>query len=256
MAVYHGPDPRQSQRVAARQGAVLDSLAERKTIPARFDDPAARPGVGDAASPADGAAPAATDGLDVEGRLRLLVIPIDFAGEDTAENFSHPVSMEDRTCVTETVTFKGPLHNEIARPGPRDNNTLWLERFDRDFYEKLILSEEGVTERARMDLVDPLDGQMGISLRGLTMANFFKEVSAGKVHFDAGPAGILDWVQVPHSVGYYADQPLHQRAPPRHPGPERPARKPQRRPPDGRRRGGRHQGQAAGLSLGRLRHRR
>lgn len=208
--VYHGPDPRQERRVAARQGAVLDSLAQQKTIPARFDTPVEGGVVGDDRGPsvADGAAapaaPAATDGLDVEGRLRLLVIPIDFAGEDTAENFSHPISMEDRTCVTETVTFKGPLHNEIARPGPRDNNTLWLERFDRDFYEKLILSEEGVTERARMDLVDPLDGQKGINLRGLTMANFFKEVSAGKVTFDAGPAGILDWVQVPHSVGYYA----------------------------------------------------
>ncbi len=201
--VYHGPDPRQAQRVAARQGAVLDSLARRTTIPARFDAPAADTA---AAGPdaAGAASPAATDGLDVEGRLRLLVIPIDFAGEDTAENFSHPVSMEDRTCVTETVTFKGPLHNEIAQPGPRDNNTLWLERFDRDFYEKLILSEEGVTERARMDLIDPVDGKPGIDLRGQTMANFYHEVSAGKVSFDAGPAGILDWVQVPHSVGYYA----------------------------------------------------
>ena len=83
--------------------------------------------------------------------------------------------------MTETVTFKGPVHNEIAAPGPRDNNTLWLERFDRAFYEKLILSEEGVTERARMDLIDPLDGKPGIDLRGLTMANFYKEVSAGKV---------------------------------------------------------------------------
>lgn len=199
---YHGPDPRQAQRVAARQQAVVDAVERDGAVPARFDPPQ------DAAADADGSAdasrPAATDGLDVEGRLRLLVIPIDFAGEDTAENFSHPVSMEDRTCVTETVTFKGPLHNEIAQPGPRDNNTLWLERFDRDFYEKLILSEEGVTERARMDLIDPVDGKPGIDLRGLTMANFFKEVSAGKVDFDAGPAGVLDWVKVPHSVGYYA----------------------------------------------------
>ena len=40
-----------------------------------------------------------------------------------------------------------------------------------------------------------LDGKPGIDLRGLTMANFYKEVSAGKVDFDAGPAGVLDWVK-------------------------------------------------------------
>ncbi|MBK7782644.1 MAG: immune inhibitor A [Ardenticatenia bacterium] len=199
---YHGPDPRQAERVIARQNAVLNAVARTGQVPARFDPPSGAAPDGDGS--ADASRPAATDGLDVEGRLRLLIIPVDFAGEDTAENFSHPVNMDDRSCVTETVTFKGPVHNEIAAPGPRDNNTLWLERFDRAFYEKLILSEEGVTERARMDLIDPLDGKPGIDLRGLTMANFYKEVSAGKVDFDAGPAGVLDWVKVPHSVGYYA----------------------------------------------------
>jgi len=200
--VYHGPDPRQARRVAARDEAVVQAVARDGKVPASFDPPASAAPAAEGS--ADASRPAATDGLDVEGRLRLLIIPIDFAGEDTAENFSHPVNMDDRSCVTETVTFKGPVHNEIAPPGPRDNNTLWLQRFDRDYYEKLILSDEGVTERARMDLVDPVDGQPGIDLRGLTMANFYKEVSAGKVDFDAGPAGVLDWVKVPHSVGYYA----------------------------------------------------
>lgn len=113
---YHGPDPRQAERVAARQQAVIQAVSRDGKVPVRFDPPSGAAPDGDGS--ADASRPAATDGLDVGRFLRLLIIPVDFAGEDTAENFSHPVSMDNRSCVTETVTFKGPVHNEIAQPGP------------------------------------------------------------------------------------------------------------------------------------------
>jgi immune inhibitor A len=140
----------------------------------------------------------------VEGTLRLLAIAVEFDGSDTVESFSHEDGIRSGRCITETVTYTGPRHNEIKAPGPLDNNTFWMPAFEKDFFEKIILSETGITERVRLDLVDPSDGQPGIDLAGLTMANYFREVSGGRLSFDAGPAGIQAWVKVPHSVGYYA----------------------------------------------------
>ncbi|MCC7020186.1 MAG: immune inhibitor A [Ardenticatenales bacterium] len=140
----------------------------------------------------------------VLGELKLLVIAVEFDGTDTAENFSHEVGIRaGGRCVTETVTYDGPLHGQIARPGPLDNHTTWRPSFERDFYEQMVFSAEGVTERIRPDLVDPEDGRPGIDIGGNSMANFYKEVSGGKVTFDGGPRGVTAWVKVPHSVGYY-----------------------------------------------------
>lgn len=192
---YHGPAPEALEEIYARERAILAG-----------DDAGAASGSGRKAGDGSGAN-AASDAADapeqVEGLLRLFTVAVEFDGTDTVENFSHEVGIRTGVCVTETVTYQGPLHNEIAHPGPRDNNTFWMPTFEKDFFEKLILSEEGVTERARMDLIDPRDGQPGIDIRGQTMANYFREVSAGKIHFDTGAAGIQAWVKVPHSVGYY-----------------------------------------------------
>ncbi|HEY1012843.1 MAG TPA: hypothetical protein VGE07_09090, partial [Herpetosiphonaceae bacterium] len=56
----------------------------------------------------------------VDGTLRLLTVAVEFDGSDTATNFSHPISIDNRTCITETITYDGPRHNEIPMPGPRD----------------------------------------------------------------------------------------------------------------------------------------
>lgn len=173
---YHGVDPR-----------VLDRLALRER----------------AAVAADGGA-GSLDGLAVEGTLKLLVIGVEFGGPDHMEGFSHEDGIRTGRCVTETVTYAGPLHNEIAHPGPRDNNTFWMPNFDREFFQKLVFSTEGITERVRTDLVDPEDGRPGIDIRGQTMQNYFAEVSGGRITFDGGTEGVVAWVKVPHSVGYYA----------------------------------------------------
>ncbi|MDQ2996286.1 MAG: immune inhibitor A, partial [Chloroflexota bacterium] len=171
---YHGPDPKAYQKLLRNEQRAL----------------------------AANSTPAAM-GLAVTGTLRLLTIAVEFNGTDTAANFSHPVSVNDRTCITDTVTFTGPLHNQIPPPGPRDNNSFWINNFDRSYYEKLVFSTTGITERVRLDLTDPEDGKPGIDISGGSMRNYYNEVSGGRVQFDGGPKGVIAWVQVPHSEGYY-----------------------------------------------------
>jgi len=174
--VYHGPDPKAYEKLLRNEQRAL----------------------------AANSTPAAM-GLAVTGTLRLLTIAVEFNGSDTAANFSHPASVfDDRTCITETVTFNGPLHNQIQAPGPRDNQTFWRSNFDRNHFEQLVFSTTGITERVRMDLTDPEDGKPGINVAGGTMRNYYTEVSGGKVQFDGGPKGVIAWVPLAHSEGYYA----------------------------------------------------
>jgi immune inhibitor A len=171
---YHGPDEDAYQKLARN---------ERRALAAN-------------------SSPAAL-GLAVTGTLRLFTVAVEFNGTDTA-TISHPVStFGDRTCITETLTFNGPLHNSIPKPGPRDNNTYWQPTFEKDHYQQLILSTEGITERVRPDLTDPEDGKPGIDVSGSSMRSYYNEISGGRVQFDAGPRGVIAWIQVPHSEAYY-----------------------------------------------------
>lgn len=174
--VYHGPDQAAYQRLLRNEQRAL----------------------------AANSSPAAM-GLAVTGPLRLLTVAVEFNGTDTAENFVHPASVfGDRSCITSTITFEGPLHNELTAPGPRDNQSFWLPNFDKTHYERLLYSTEGITERVRPDLTDPEDGKPGIDISGSTMQNYYDEVSGGRVTLEPGPAGVIAWIQVPHSEGYYA----------------------------------------------------
>jgi immune inhibitor A len=107
----------------------------------------------------------------------------------------------ERSCVPGNVQ-NGPLHNNIPNPADAshpDNNSMWVPDFSSEFYNKLLYTKEGVTERVRPDLRGP-DGKKGISLRGLTMANMYTEMSKGAYTVD-GEA--TPWVTVPHSEGWY-----------------------------------------------------
>ncbi|MFQ5460102.1 MAG: M6 family metalloprotease domain-containing protein, partial [Anaerolineae bacterium] len=140
----------------------------------------------------------------VSGTMRLLVIAVEFAGSDSVVDFSHEKGIRTGKCITETTTYTGPLHGQIPPPGPRDNNTYWAPSFDADFFTRMIFSTAGITERLRPELIDPEDGRAGIDISGLTMENFYQEVSGGRLSFDSGPRGPVAWVQVPHSVAYYS----------------------------------------------------
>ena len=63
-----------------------------------------------------------------ESPIQSLVVPVEFPNESTFE------------WCGETVTMAGPLHNEIAPPGPRDNNTIWYEDATPELYKELYFA--------------------------------------------------------------------------------------------------------------------
>jgi immune inhibitor A len=119
-----------------------------------------------------------------EPQIMSLVVPVEFPGSDTFD-----------FCGTE-VTTSGPLHNEIAPPGPRDNNTVWYEDTSPSLYNELYF---GVGPKAGVIVNHPNLGK--VDLRGNTMANYYLEQSEGKFV----PKGEVYpvWLQAAHSEGWY-----------------------------------------------------
>ncbi|MBX6357117.1 MAG: immune inhibitor A [Micromonosporaceae bacterium] len=110
--------------------------------------------------------------------------------------------VNERDCVPGNIQ-NGPLHNNIPNPAEnahKDNNSMWVPDFSSEFYNKMLYSTTGITERVRPDLRGP-DGKKGIDLRGYTMHNMYLEMSKGAYTVD-GEA--TPWVKVPHSEAWYA----------------------------------------------------
>ena len=92
----------------------------------------------------------------------------------------------------------GPLHNNIPNPADydlEDNNSMWVPDFSSEHFNKMLFTNDGITERVRNDLTGP-DGKPGFDISGYTMKNMYEEMSRGAytVHGSATP-----WVTVPHS---------------------------------------------------------
>ena len=92
-----------------------------------------------------------------------LAVPVEFPNSDTFTFCGDP------------VTTTGPLHNQIPAPGPRDNNTVWLDDASPSVYNELYF---GVGPTAGIIIHHPNLGD--IDLRGKTMANYYLEQSEGK----------------------------------------------------------------------------
>ena len=67
--------------------------------------------------------------------------------------------------------------------------------FSPDYYRKLIFSTQGITKKVRPDL------NGGVSLKGLTVHNYYQEVSKGRYDLSGG---VTNWIQVPHSEAWYS----------------------------------------------------
>jgi hypothetical protein len=109
------------------------------------------------------AALAAQSAEQAQPQIMSLVVPVEFPATETFLD----------ECGGE-VTFTGPLHNEIAPPGPRDNNTIWYEDASAALYDELYF---GVGPKAGVVVHHPNLGE--VDLRGNTMANFYLEQSEG-----------------------------------------------------------------------------
>jgi immune inhibitor A len=136
-------------------------------------------------------------------KLLVLLIEFDDTVVDTFVDWERQTDIADPTCVVETVDFSGPMHGLLPDPSTvgtgRDNNTFWVPDFNVEHYEKLLFSEEGITERVRTDLTGP-DGQPGIDISGYTLRNYYLENSGGL--FDLSGA-VVDWLTLPHSEAWY-----------------------------------------------------
>lgn len=134
---------------------------------------------------------------------KLLTILVEFS-EDAADDFTGlqvPTEFGATECKPGDVQ-SGPLHNNIPDPATyelEDNNTMWVPDFSSEHFDKMLFTDDGITERVRLDLTGP-DGQPGIDISGYTMKAMYEEMSRGAytVTGEATP-----WVTVPHSEAYY-----------------------------------------------------
>jgi immune inhibitor A len=136
---------------------------------------------------------------------KLLTLLIEFSdtGSDTFVDWERQTDINDPTCVTETVTFSGPLHGQLPDPSTvgtgRDNNTFWVPDFDVEHYQKLMFSEKGIIDRVRTDLTGP-DGLPGFDISGYTLRNYYLENSSGMYDLSGE---VVDWLTLPHSEAWY-----------------------------------------------------
>ena len=140
-------------------------------------------------------------------QAKLLTILVEFDGTDDFSDVYVPTEFGATTCMPGGV--QGPtLHNNIPNPATvaqPDNNSMWVADFSSEHYNKMLFSEDGITERVRTDLTGP-DGQPGFDISGYTMKNMYEEMSRGAYTLTGEATA---WVSVPHSEGYYGATVCH-----------------------------------------------
>jgi immune inhibitor A len=139
-----------------------------------------------------------------EAKLLTILVEFDENANDDFTGTMVPTFWGSSECMPGNVQ-NGPLHNNIPNPANAsqlDNNTMWVEDFSSEHFDKMLFTDEGITERVRTDLTGP-DGRPGIDISGFTMKNMYEEMSRG-AYTVAGES--TPWVKVPHSEGYYGAQ--------------------------------------------------
>ncbi|WP_129787119.1 immune inhibitor A domain-containing protein [Promicromonospora panici] len=139
-----------------------------------------------------------------EARLLTILVEFDENANDDFTDQMVPTFWGSSECMPGNVQ-NGPLHNNIPNPAEAsqpDNNTMWVEDFSPEHFDKMLFTEEGITERVRPDLTGP-DGRPGIDISGYTMKNMYEEMSRG-AYTVSGSA--TPWVKVPHSEAWYGAQ--------------------------------------------------
>jgi immune inhibitor A len=191
----------QKERVAANERKHADGNPRAAAQIKELEAEAGRTGK----SPAEVRAERSGKPVDAKQTAKLLTILVEFNDQanDDFSGYKRPTSTADPTCVTEPpgTVKNGPLHNTIPNPAldPNNNSSQWIKDFSKSYFDKMLYSKEGVTERMRTDLKGP-DGKPGVDLKGLTMRNMYEEMSSGKYSV-SGQA--TDWIKVPHSEAYY-----------------------------------------------------
>ncbi|RXZ73326.1 immune inhibitor A domain-containing protein [Agromyces albus] len=136
-----------------------------------------------------------------EAKLLTILVEFSEAANDDFSGVQVPTEFGATECKPGDVQ-NGPLHNNIPDPASYDrldNNSMWVPDFSPEHFDKMLFTDEGITDRVRTDLTGP-DGQPGFDISGYTMKAMYEEMSHGAytVSGEATP-----WVEVPHSEAYY-----------------------------------------------------
>ena len=143
-----------------------------------------------------------------EAKLLTILVEFDDNANDDFTGEYVPSAFQSTECVPGNIQ-NGPLHDNIPNPADyelEDNNSFWVDDFSSEHFNKMLYTDEGITERVRPDLTGP-DGKPGIDISGYTMKAMYEEMSRGAytVTGEATP-----WITVPHSEAYYGATVCHQ----------------------------------------------
>ncbi|MEV0596267.1 immune inhibitor A domain-containing protein [Nonomuraea cavernae] len=140
---------------------------------------------------------------------KLLTVLVEF-NESANDDFSgfnrlRTVDSPPDDCLVEPpgTRMNGPLHNTIPDPATlpnKDNNSFWVKDFSTAHFNKMLYTDQGITERVRPDLKDPRDGKPGIDISGFTLKKMYEEMSKGAYSVTGSAVG---WIKAPHSEAWY-----------------------------------------------------
>ena len=164
--------------------------------------------------------------LALTGKDRVLVLLVEFAGEDTftytpgtsdwdplgvadmAEDTGTPgdCSLIDAKLtdmgydITQPIDFTyGPtLHNEIPRPlsaEDRSGDTIWTEDFSPDWFSAFMFGNGVDIEYTRVD-----GSEVSESFIGQSVNNYYKDLSDGTYEIEGD---VIGWLPIDHSTWYY-----------------------------------------------------
>jgi immune inhibitor A len=142
-----------------------------------------------------------------EAKLLTILVEFNDAANDDFTGEYVPTAFQSDECEPGDVQ-NGPLHDNIPNPADYeldDNNTFWVDDFSSEHFNKMLYTDEGITERVRPDLTGP-DGEPGIDISGYTMKSMYEEMSRG-AYTVSGVA--TPWITVPHSEAYYGATVCH-----------------------------------------------
>jgi immune inhibitor A len=99
---------------------------------------------------------------------------------------------------TQTFTYTGPLHNQIARPlsaADRSGDAIWSPDFNKQWFTDFMFGNGVNISYTRQDSSNVFESFIGQSVK-----QYFSDLSTGTY---TATGDVIGWVSVPHSTWYY-----------------------------------------------------
>jgi immune inhibitor A len=200
--VTPGADARAMQRAAVERAEALDKkFASGNPVAARGLAKLEAKSIETGKSPKELKSQYRSAKSTTEAKLLTILVEFNENANDDFTGSYVPTEFGSTECTPGDVQ-NGPLHNNIPNPADApvlDNNSMWVPDFSPEHFDKMLFTDEGITDRVRTDLTGP-DGQPGFDISGYTMKAMYEEMSKG-AYTVTGEA--TQWITVPHSEAYY-----------------------------------------------------